>query len=88
MSKQNAECPFFGRVAVPTLQLLAERRDTYNCALQIGPFLKECKMRAQGETPDWSKCDENTGAEWKNQMLTWAKNGEREKMLIEFDYPD
>jgi hypothetical protein len=80
-------CPFFGRVAVPTLQLLAER-GTDNCALNIGPRLLPCKMRAAGKEPDWTRCDENTGASWKNEMLKWADNGQRERMLIDFKYPD
>lgn len=47
-----------------------------------------CQMLASGKEPDWVKCPENSGAEWKNKMLEWAKNGEREELLIQFDYPD
>jgi hypothetical protein len=81
-------CPFYGRVAAPNLQILVQREGSVNCALSIGPYLTPCKMQADGKKPEWAKCDENTGAPWKNRMLEWAKNGERETMLIQFDYPD
>jgi len=80
-------CPFYGRVAVPTLQLLAER-GSHNCALASGPRLTPCQMQVSGQKPEWGKCSENTGVTWKNEMVKWAENPEREKMLIQFDYPD
>jgi hypothetical protein len=86
-TQPECRCPFFGRVAVPKLQLLAERGND-NCAVAMSPFLTPCKMLAAGDTPDWSRCDENNAAAWKNELLQWAENGEREKMLINFKYPD
>jgi hypothetical protein len=45
-------------------------------------------MRTSGKEPDWMKCPENSGVLWKNEMVKWAENSDREKMLIQFDYPD
>jgi hypothetical protein len=80
-------CPFYGRVAVPTLQLLADR-GTSNCALAAGPAFVPCQMHALGETPDWASCGENTGVEWKRNMAAWETDGQAEKKLFEFKYPD
>jgi hypothetical protein len=80
-------CPFFGRVAVPKLRLLADR-GTDSCALATGPRLTPCQMKGAGLEPDWARCGENTGAPWKNEMLKWADNAHGERLLIDFKYPD
>jgi len=85
---EKPHCPFFGRIALPALQVLTERTGSVNCALETGPYLTPCKMLAANAAPDWEKCGENTGASWKNQMLAWSENTEGQKMLIDFRYPD
>jgi hypothetical protein len=81
-------CPFFGRIALPLNQVLEERRGSIHCALSIGPYMSPCKMYGSDQQPDWAKCDENTGAMWKNEMLKWGQNTEGQKKLIAFKYPD
>jgi hypothetical protein len=82
-------CPFFGRIGLPVSRVLQQRRGSVHCALSgIGLNPLPCKMHGANREPDWAKCDENTGAIWKNEMLKWAENAQGQKKLMEFRYPD
>jgi hypothetical protein len=87
-NRPEPQCPFYGRIAVPTLQILVDRGGDH-CALRGGSLMNCCRMDLAGKNPDWSKCDENTGAEWKEDMLKWAeKDTSGQQLTSEFKYPD